>query len=95
MKKKKSICLSERLMKLVDFPTEAAGDVSKVEIKGDYEVYVTGCESIVELERDRIVIKTKRQTVDIIGEELEISEFLASGICAAGIVTEVRFTRDE
>ena len=94
MLKKKINRAAERLMRLADFPIEAAGDVPTVEIKGEHELYVTGCESILELESERIVIKTKRQTIYIIGEELEISEFLASGICATGKVNEVRFARD-
>ncbi len=80
-------------MKFGDFPIEASGCVPTVEIKGDSEVYVTGCEGILEFERERIIIKAARQTVEITGKDLEISEFLASGVCASGTVNEVRITR--
>ena len=91
--KKKSYSLISRLMKFADFPIEASGRVSTVEIKGDSEVYITGCEGILEFESERIVIKAIKQNIEILGEGLEISEFLSSGVCASGVVNEVRITR--
>ena len=95
MLKKKSYSLISKLMKYGDFPIEASGHVPTVEIKGSCEVYVTGCEGILEFESDRILIKAKGQTVDIAGENLILSEFLASGVCASGVVNEVRITREK
>ena len=80
-------------MKFVDFPIEASGHVPTVEIKGNSEVYVTGCEGILEFESDRILVKAKGQLIDIAGEDLTLSEFLSTGVCASGLVSEVRITR--
>ncbi len=80
-------------MKMSDFPIEATNSIPTVEIKGDCEVYVTGCLGILEYERDMIVVEGIGRKIEILGEGLEISEFLASGICAAGTVNEVKITR--
>lgn len=95
MIEKKSCSFISKLMRYGDFPIEASGHVPTVEIKGNSEVYVTGCESILEFESDRILIKAKGQTITILGDGLELSEFLASGVCASGVVNEVRITRDK
>ena len=95
MTKKKSYSLISKFMRFGDFPIEASGHVPTVEIKGNCEVYITGCEGILEFESDRILVKAKGQMIDIAGADLSLSEFLSSGVCASGVVNEVRITREK
>lgn len=67
--------LSERISRRFDVPIDGISNVGVIEIKGDGEMLITGCSSILEYNTDTIVIKTGNKIVKISGNRLNMMTF--------------------
>lgn len=85
--------LLENLIKLSEFPLECAAEIPIVELKGNSEVYVSGCIKIIEYSQGRIIFDAGQYPLTIIGENMHLGEFASGSICISGTIECISLTR--
>jgi sporulation protein YqfC len=75
----------------LDLPLESISSVPVIEIKGDAEFVLDGCESIKSYSPDKVTLITNEYTVDIYGVDLSIGVFAENKVVLRGRVTKVEF----
>ncbi len=85
----KKITLSERLHEMLDVPLESISAVSVVEVCGNREVNVSGCEGVLEYDRERILLRVRDGIVLLRGREMEMHAFVQDRVTVSGFIDAV------
>ena len=86
---------SERILDTIsrslDLPQEAVGGYAHIEISGNREVIVEGCQGVLEYGESVIALNTGRLTVRICGCDLTVISMQNGQAVIKGVVTGVEY----
>lgn len=81
--------ISEKISRRFDVPIDGISDVGLIELKGDGEILITGCSSILEYNPETIVIRTGKKTVKITGSRMTMMTFTNNSTSVGGKIYAV------
>lgn len=91
MKKRKED-FTKKIADELQFPQTAVSDIFHIELKGDSDVTVEGCQGILEYDETYITINLGDRTVRFSGANLEISSFFDNRAVIKGTVVSMDFS---
>lgn len=80
-----------RLGKLLDIPSSAVSGMCQMELSGNREAIVDGCQGIVEYDENTIVLQTDRMNLRFSGRGLQIRVLTHSSAIVEGFITGIEF----
>ena len=86
---KRKIRWQERMRDMLDVPLEGLSALSTVQIVGDCEISVTGCQGVLIYMPDRILLRGVSGTVLILGDGLEMHSLSGDRITVCGRIQSV------
>ena len=78
-----------------DMPPELLSGGCFIEIRGRYAVIVKGCRRILTYSETRVVLKTRRDVVAVMGKRLTCVSYLAGAVSVEGLIDSVEFVKGE
>ena len=66
-----------------------------VELYGNRQAVVDGCDVIVDYDQDRVVLRAGRLTLEIRGEEMRLTRLTESSAVIRGRIRQVEYTYGE
>ena len=87
--------LSKRISDALDVPAECFSPISIVEVKGNREAVVSGCESVLEYEADTVLLRVREGCVRVIGGCLQMQTMIADRVTLRGEICAVYFENAE
>lgn len=91
LKMKSSLGMLGKFAKMLDFPTDAFGSVPVIELKGNCEATVYGCNRVIAYSRESVRLKILKNELEIEGAELVLSDFTSGMVSVMGKISAVRF----
>jgi sporulation protein YqfC len=79
----------ERMRDILDVPLEGISNWSTVQIVGDCEISVSGCEGVLIYMPDRVLLRGVSGNVLILGEHLEMHSLSGDRITVCGRIASV------
>ena len=83
--------ISESIGRCFDLPQDALGCYAHIEISGNSEVLVDGCQGVLEYGDCTVALNTGRLTVRICGGELTVVSMQNGQAIIKGVITSVEF----
>ena len=80
-------------MRTAEFPIESAANLPVVEIKGDEEAYVSGCNKILEYSTERVIFEGGRFHITVTGKCMILEDYNSGCVCIRGYVCAVEVER--
>ena len=93
-RKNKEKGIFDRLKSIADIPGEVGSGFS-LNMRGDREIYISGCRRILEYSRERIVLSIKSFSLVIIGECLICSSYFERAVGIEGRIDSISLERGE
>ena len=93
-RKNKEMGIFERLKSIADIPGEAGNGFS-LHMRGEREIYVSGCRRILEYSRERIVLSIKGFCLIVCGENLICSSYFERSVGIEGRIDSLLIDRGE
>ena len=93
-KKKKKRSLAEIMTSEYDFPAEILSGGCFVEIRGRNRVSVRGCRRIIFYSPVKVILKMKKEVLQVCGKRLSCVTYFAGAIAVEGIIDSVSFIRE-
>lgn len=93
-RKNKENGIFDRLKRIADIPGEVGNGFS-LNMRGDREVYISGCRRILEYSREKIVLSIKGFSLVIIGEGLICSSYFDRSVGIEGRIDLLSIDRGE
>ncbi len=94
MSKGKKIPLAQRVCERLDIPSGTLTNTSFVEIAGDREVTLSGCEALVIYRENEVKLRLCDGEITLRGEGLELRSFSGGRIAVRGTVRSICFGGD-
>ena len=88
-KMQRKIRWQERMRDILDVPLEGISNWSSVQIVGDCEISVSGCEGVLIYMPDRVLLRGVSGNVLILGEHLEMHSLSGDRITVCGTIASV------
>lgn len=70
MKRETRAAVSSKMEKVLDMPSGALSNAARMELSGNRQVLIEGCQGIVKYDEDQIQLRTVDGTVRFTGREL-------------------------
>ena len=93
-RKNKEKGIFDRLKSIADIPGEVGSGFS-LNMRGDREIYVSGCRRILEYSRERIVLSIKEFCLIVCGENLICSSYFERSVGIEGRIDSLLIDRGE
>ena len=90
--KQKWAKLSEKINDSLEIPNAALPDVAQIELSGNREAMVDGCQGILQYTDSAIRLSTGRLIVRFTGSELRVCAMQSGQIRISGLIAAVDFT---
>ena len=87
--------LAERLACDHDIPPEVVCGGCFVELRGRNRVTVRGCRRIIHYSPGKVVLKMRKDALQICGKRLSCITYLAGSISVEGLIDSVSFLREQ
>jgi len=81
-----------RITDLLDIPANAMVNVPQIEMAGNREALVDGCQGVLEYDENIIRLIAGSMTIKFVGRGLQIKVLTHSSAVVAGFITSVEFT---
>ena len=91
--KKKKFGLLGKIVRDIDFPSDAYCGGGRIEIYSEYEAVVYGVKSVVDYTSDSIVLKRKNVLISFMGDSLTCDCFVEGAVCIRGRICSLHFER--
>ena len=88
-KMQRKIRWQERMRDMLDVPLEGVSTWSTVQIVGDCEISISGCEGVLIYMPDRVLLRGVSGNVLILGEHLEMHSLSGDRITVCGKIASV------
>ena len=92
--KNKEMGIFERLKSIADIPGEVGNGFS-LHMRGEREIYVSGCRRILEYSREKIVLSIKGFSLIILGADLVCSSYFDRSVGIDGKIDAISVDRGE
>lgn len=92
--KKEKRSIAELLACDYDIPAEVLCGGCFVEMRGRYCVSVRGCRKIILYSESKVILKMKREILQILGKRLSCITYTAGAVTIEGIIDSVSYVRD-
>lgn len=81
----------ERLTGMLDIPPSALSGVSQIEIAGNREAVIDGCQGILEYDENNIKLTTGKMAVRFSGRALQIKVLTHDSAVIEGFISNIEF----
>ncbi len=81
------------IMRAAEFPIESALKLPALEIKGDEEAYVSGCDKILEYTTENVVFEGEGFRINVSGFRMILEDYCAGCVCIRGEISTVSIER--
>lgn len=93
--KKNKRSFSEFLTCVGDIPGELLSGGCLVELRGRNSVRVRGCKRIIFYSPSRVVLKMKKEILEVQGKRLSCVTYFAGAVSVEGLIDSVSFRREK
>lgn len=80
-----------RLTRLLDIPVSAVSNLCQMELSGNREAVVDGCQGILEYDENRIVLQTDKMNLRFTGRGLQVRVLTHTSAIVEGFITGIEF----
>ena len=79
------------LTQALDIPSFSVGGMCQIELSGNREAVVEGCQGILEYDENRIKLATEKMSVQFNGRNLQLKTLTRSSAVVEGFITGIDF----
>lgn len=80
-----------RITRALDIPSSALGGMPQVELSGNREAVVDGCQGVLEYDENVIKLATGKMSIKFIGRNLQIKVLTHDSAIVDGFITGIEF----
>ncbi|NLK40198.1 MAG: hypothetical protein GX303_08190 [Clostridiales bacterium] len=86
--------MARKISKSLDMPFDGVSSSFRIEMHGDAEVLISGCEKILEYDHSLVKLRLKGRNIDICGDRLECITYLDGTVEIKGVITDLKLWGD-
>jgi len=85
---------ARKISKALDLPFDGVTDSFRIEMHGDAEALINGCEKILEYGKEKIKLRLKGRDIEIYGRALECMTYLDGTVEIKGVICDLKLGGD-
>lgn len=79
------------LSRILDIPASALGGIPQLQLSGNREAVVEGCQGILEYDENIIKLNTGKMSITFVGRGLQVKVLTHDSAVVAGFITGIEF----
>lgn len=86
-----SIEAKQKITELLDIPASAVNSIPQIEISGNREAIVEGCQGVMEYDENVVKLSTGQMSIRFTGRNLQIRVLTHSSAVVHGFISNIEF----